>query len=523
MSDGVNRGVSDGVGSRMGDGVGTAFGLDRVSGGAGGSVREPPERWGLSGTAAGRVRRAPRWALDGSASDAVVRRGPDGSVSVGVAGVSDGSTSAAVVSRAAEVAANTATGRWEAVDRAGPSAGRWASDGAAAAAGMPTGLLDGVRQWLAESGAEPTPARVAQALREQGRVLGDAEVLGAAEQLRSELVGSGPLEPLLADPSVTDVLVSAPDRVWVDRGGGLELTSVSFPDAAAVRRLAQRLAAVAGRRLDDARPWVDARLPDGTRLHAVLPPVAVGCACLSLRVVRPRAFTLDELVAAGTVPPGGDRVLRALVDARLSFLISGGTGSGKTTLLSALLGLAGPGERIVLAEDSAELRPNHPHVVRLESRPANQEGAGLVTLEDLVRQALRMRPDRLVVGEVRGPEVVHLLAALNTGHEGGCGTVHANAAADVPARLEALGTAAGLDRAALHSQLAAALSVVLHLARDHTGRRRISEVHVLERDPSGLVRTVPALRWGAEAFAYERGWERLRGLLRGASDEGCVP
>lgn len=281
-------------------------------------------------------------------------------------------------------------------------------------------LLDGVRRWLAESGAEPTPARVAQALREQGRVLGDAEVLGAAERMRSELVGSGPLEPLLADPSVTDVLVSAPDRVWVDRGGGLERADVSFPDAAAVRRLAQRLAAVAGRRLDDARPWVDARLPDGTRLHAVLPPVAVGCTCLALRVVRPRAFTLDELVAAGTVPPGGDRVLRALLEARLSFLVSGGTGSGKTTLLSALLGLVGPGERIVLAEDSAELRPDHPHVVRLETRPANQEGVGLVTLEDLVRQALRMRPDRLVVGEVRGAEVVHLLAALNTGHEGGC-------------------------------------------------------------------------------------------------------
>lgn len=190
---------------------------------------------------------------------------------------------------------------------------------------------------------------------------------------------------------------------------------------------------------------------------------------------------------------------------------------GKTTLLSALLGLVGPDERIVLAEDSAELRPDHPHVVRLETRPANQEGAGLVTLEDLVRQALRMRPDRLVVGEVRGPEVVHLLAALNTGHEGGCGTVHANAAADVPARLEALGTAAGLDRAALHSQLAAALSVVLHLVRDRAGRRRIAEVHVLERDPSGLVRTVPALRWGAEAFVRERGWERLRGLLRGGA------
>lgn len=378
-----------------------------------------------------------------------------------------------------------------------------------------TGLLDAVRQRLAESGAEPTPARVAAALRAQGRLLGDTEVLGAAEELRSELIGTGPLEPLLADPRVTDVLVSAPDRVWVDRGAGLETTGVTFPDAAAVRRLAQRLAAVAGRRLDDARPWVDARLPDGTRMHAVLPPVAVGSTCLSLRVVRPRAFSVAELTHAGTVPPGGEPVLRALVEARVSFLVSGGTGSGKTTLLSTLLGLVGPRERIVIAEDSAELRPDHPHVVRLEARPPNQEGAGLVTLRDLVRQALRMRPDRLVVGEVRGPEAVDLLAALNTGHEGGCGTVHANAAADVPARLEALGTAAGLDRAALHSQLGAGLSAVLHLVRDRSGTRRIAEVHVLERDRDGLVVTVPALSWKPGGFQRERGWGRLRALIGG--------
>ncbi|WP_128984362.1 TadA family conjugal transfer-associated ATPase [Streptomyces roseicoloratus] len=378
-----------------------------------------------------------------------------------------------------------------------------------------TGLLDAVRRRLAESGAEPTPARVAAALRAQGRLLGDAEVLGAAEELRCELIGTGPLEPLLADPKVSDVLVSAPDRVWVDRGAGLEATDVTFPDAAAVRRLAQRLAAVAGRRLDDARPWVDARLPDGTRMHAVLPPVAVGSTCLSLRVVRPRAFSVGELTEAGTVPPGGEPLLRALVEARVSFLVSGGTGSGKTTLLSTLLGMVGPGERIVIAEDSAELRPDHPHVVRLEARPPNQEGAGLVTLRDLVRQALRMRPDRLVVGEVRGPEAVDLLAALNTGHEGGCGTVHANAAADVPARLEALGTAAGLDRAALHSQLGAGLSAVLHLVRDRSGLRRIAEVHVFERDREGLVVTVPALSWAPDGFQRERGWERLRSLIGG--------
>ncbi len=375
------------------------------------------------------------------------------------------------------------------------------------------GLLGAVRLHLAERGGEPTPARVAEALRAHGRLLGDAEVLGVVQALRSELVGAGPLEPLLADPEVTDILVNAPDEVWVDRGRGLERAEVRFADAAAVRRLAQRLATTAGRRLDDARPWVDARLPDGTRLHAVLPPVVVGSPCLSLRVVRARAFTLAELVAAGTLDGETAALLRAVLDARLSFMISGGTGSGKTTLLSCLLGLVDPAARIVLAEDSAELRPDHPHVVRLETRPANQEGAGRVTLRDLVRQALRMRPDRLVVGEVRGPEVVDLLSALNTGHEGGCGTVHANAAVDVPARLEALGSTAGLDRAALHSQLAAALSVVLHLVRDARGRRRLAEIHVLRRGPDALVGTVPALVRDARGHA-ERGpgWDRLAAL-----------
>lgn len=378
-------------------------------------------------------------------------------------------------------------------------------------------LLDAVRIRLAEAGAEPTPARVAAALRSQGRLLGDSAVLRVVEALRSEMVGTGPLEPLLADTRVTDVLVTRPDEVWVDRGAGLERTRVRFPDAAAVRRLAQRLATSAGRRLDDARPWVDGRLPDGTRLHAVLPPVAVGSTCLSLRVARPRAFGLEELTAAGTVPPGGERLLRAMLDARLSFLISGGTGSGKTTLLSCLLGLVGPRERIVLAEDSTELSPDHPHVVRLEARPANQEGVGRVGLRDLVRQALRMRPDRLVVGEVRGAEVTDLLLALNTGHDGGCGTVHANAAADVPARLEALAATAGLDRAALHSQLAAALDAVVHLARDRTGARRIAEIHVLERgtrEERGLVTTVPAVRWGPDGFVPGPGAERLEALCR---------
>ncbi|MFE3806879.1 ATPase, T2SS/T4P/T4SS family, partial [Streptomyces sp. NPDC059131] len=241
---------------------------------------------------------------------------------------------------------------------------------------MTTGLLDAVRQRLAESGAEPTPARVAAALRAHGRLLGDAEVLGGTETLRCELVGTGPLEPLLADPAVTDVLVSAPDRVWVDRGRGLELTRVTFTDAASVRRLAQRLAAVAERRLDDARPWVDARLPDGTRMHAVIPPVAVGSTCLSLRVVRPRAFSLEELVEAGTVPPGGDRVLRALIDARASFLISGGTGTGKTTLLSSLLGLVGAPQGVGGAGGAGGVGAPQARVVGRGWGGAESEGGG---------------------------------------------------------------------------------------------------------------------------------------------------
>ncbi|MDT0308415.1 TadA family conjugal transfer-associated ATPase [Streptomyces sp. DSM 44917] len=378
-------------------------------------------------------------------------------------------------------------------------------------------LLDAVRLRLAEDGAEPTPGRVAAALRDGGRVLGDSAVLSVVRALRSELVGAGPLQALLSEPGVTDVLVNGPDEVWVDRGAGLERSPVRFPDAAAVRRLAQRLAAAAGRRLDDARPWADVRLADGTRLHAVLPPVVVGGPCLSLRVVRPRAFTPAELCEAGTIPPGGERLLRAVVAARLSFLVTGGTGSGKSTLLATLLGLVPEDERIVLVEDSAELRPAHPHVVRLETRPANQEGAGRVSLRDLVRQALRMRPDRLVVGECRGPEVTDLLAALNTGHDGGTGTLHANAAADVPARLEALGSTAGLPRAALHSQLASALSLVVHLARDRrTGQRRIAEIHVLEQDGRGLVHTVPAARWSPAGFLHAPGWGRLVRMCGGA-------
>jgi pilus assembly protein CpaF len=356
-------------------------------------------------------------------------------------------------------------------------------------------LTEAVRGRLADAGtAMPTAADVAAAVRAERGVLGDTEVLTLADRLRADLVGAGPLEPLLRDPDVTDVLVNGPDEVWLDAGSGLVRVPIQFPDETTLRRLAQRLAAVAGRRLDDAAPYADARLPGGVRLHAVLPPIAAGGTCLSLRLPRRRAFTLDELIDAGTIPPAGADLLSGLVAARIAFLVTGGTGSGKTTVLSSMLSLVDPGERLVLVEDSAELRPDHPHVVRLESRPPNVEGAGGVTLHDLLRQALRMRPDRLVVGEVRGHEVVVLLSAMNTGHEGGSGTLHANAAADVPARLEALACAAGLSREAVHSQLAAALDVVIHLARGPGGGpRRVTEICLLRRGADGLVHAVPAM------------------------------
>ncbi|MBH0123155.1 TadA family conjugal transfer-associated ATPase [Rhodococcus sp. CX] len=377
-------------------------------------------------------------------------------------------------------------------------------------------LLDRVRERLAGDRAEPTPARVAAALRaESGGVLGDSDLLTALRHLQTELTGAGPLEALLAEPEVTDVLVTAPDRVWVDRGAGLQLAPVTFPDEASVRRLAQRLALFAGRRLDDAQPWVDGRLPGhgefGVRLHAVLAPVAQGGTCLSLRILRPATQGLDALLANGAVQPDAYRLLRRVVTARLAFLVVGGTGAGKTTLLAAMLGAVDPGERIVCVEDAAELAPTHPHVVRLVARPPNVEGVGEVTVRDLVRQALRMRPDRIVVGEVRGGEVVDLLTALNTGHDGGAGTVHANSPDEVPARLEALAALGGLDRAALHSQLAAAVQVILHVDRAPDGTRRLVEIGVVERDPAAGVLVVPA--WTA-VHGPDAGMERLERYFR---------
>jgi pilus assembly protein CpaF len=381
-------------------------------------------------------------------------------------------------------------------------------------AGLPPAVVDRVRERLAARALEPTAEAVADVLRDERRLVGDGAVLALADQLRQESLGAGPLEPLLRRPGVTDVLVNGPGEAYVDAGSGLERVPVALPDEAAVRRLAQRLAALGGRRLDDASPYVDCRLPDGTRFHAVLAPVSRPGTVVSLRVPARTAFTLDELRAGGSVGAHADRVLRSLVERRLAFLVSGGTGSGKTTLLATLLGLVPPHERVVVVEDATELRPTHPHVVGLEARPANVEGAGEVTVRDLVRQALRMRPDRLVVGEVRGAEVVDLLAALNTGHEGGAGTLHANASVDVPARLEALALAAGLPRDALHAQLASAVDAVLHVGRDPDGRRRLGEVAVLRRGADGLVEACAALGFRPDGtVVHGPGWPWLEERL----------
>lgn len=364
---------------------------------------------------------------------------------------------------------------------------------------MAAELVDRVRKRLAVSGTGTDPRAVAEAVRaEAGGVSGHADILDTLRLLRQEFAGAGPLEPLLADADVSDVLVTAPDEVWVDGPDGLHRTGVHFPDEAAVRRLAQRLALAAGRRLDDAQPFADGWLPGSgphgrVRLHAVLPPVAVDGTCLSLRMLRPATHDLDALSRLGAIGAKEHALLQAIVCARLAFLVTGATGSGKSTMLAALLGCAAPSERIVCVEDAGELQPAHPQFVRLVARPPNVEGAGEITLRDLVRQALRMRPDRLVVGEVRGREVVELLMALNTGHDGGAGTLHANSPAEVPARLEALAALGGLSRGALHSQLAAAIQVVLHMHRGSDGRRVLAEIGAVTRD-GDLVRVRPVWR-----------------------------
>ncbi|AZA10172.1 TadA family conjugal transfer-associated ATPase [Corynebacterium pseudopelargi] len=347
-------------------------------------------------------------------------------------------------------------------------------------------LIQEVQRRLAEA---PTTdeTTLATLVREvSGGVISNVDVVNVLRTLRHESTGVGPLEQVLAIEGVSDVLVHGCHGVWFDRGRGLEKSQVRFSEDAEVRRLATRLLVAAGRRLDDAQCFGDARLPraDGSalRVHAVLSPPAETGTCLSLRVLRQAATSLEALEAHGTFLPGVADCLRQLIQARKSMLIIGGTGSGKTTLLGALLAQVDPRERIIGIEDTAELRPDHPHFVSLVSKTHNTEGRGEVRMEQLLRQALRMRPDRIVLGEIRGAEVVDLLAALNTGHDGCAGTVHANTVEEVPARLEALGALGGLDQHALHSQLSAAAPVVLAMKRTAEGRS-LHQIGILQGNP----------------------------------------
>lgn len=318
--------------------------------------------------------------------------------------------------------------------------------------------------------------------------LGGAGVRAETEAVERSVLGLGPLDDLLGDVEVTDILVNGDGRVWVDRGRGVERAGLTLP-VEHLRLLAVRLAGLAGRRLDDAQPWVDGRLPEGIRLHAVLPPLVEGGAHISLRIPRVSPRSMGALVAMGACAAEVADLLGAVVRSGLGFLVCGGTGTGKTTLLGGLLSEVPHAERLVVVEDVTELDPSHPHAVRLQGRSANVEGQGCVTMVDLVRQALRMRPDRLIVGEVRGAEVRELLAALNTGH-GGAGTVHANCAADVPSRFHALGALAGIHREAVDLQFRSAVDVVIAMTREGAVRR-VAEVAVTDTDPDGRVVVVP--------------------------------
>jgi pilus assembly protein CpaF len=350
-------------------------------------------------------------------------------------------------------------------------------------------LLESVRETIMADAGPVTPSRVAAAVQATGKLLGTAGALAAVESISAELNGLGPLQTLARDPSVTDIFVNGPDSVWLDRGNGLEKAPVVFPGESQIRALAARLVAAGGRRLDDSSPCVDVRLDGGYRVHAVLPPISTAGTLLSVRIRRETVFTMAELRENGMFGTFVQGVLERLVERRLSFLISGATGSGKTTLLATLLGLCHPGERLVLIEDASELNPVHPHVVSLESRHGNLEGGGAVDLGELVRQSLRMRPDRLIVGECRGGEVRELLAAMNTGHTGGGGTIHANTAAAVPARLTALGSLAGMGQDAVRLQVASAIDAVVHVARSRHGRQ-VACIGVMEEGEAGLAVSV---------------------------------
>lgn len=324
---------------------------------------------------------------------------------------------------------------------------------------------------------------VRELVDEEAAVLTAADRAEIAGRVIRDSVGLGPLEILLADPAVEEVMVNGPDRVFVERGGRIEETAIAFADEEELRNAIERILAPLGRRVDELSPMVDARLADGSRVNVVIPPLAIDGPAISIRRFGAERPGPDRLVELGTLDPGQRQLLEEAVRARRSILVSGGTGSGKTTLLNALSSFLAPEKRVVTIEDAAELRLQQPHVVRLESRPAGVEGRGEVTIRDLLRNALRMRPDRIVIGEVRGPEALDLLTALNTGHDGALSTIHANSPRDAIARLETLALMAGvgLPHEAIAEQVRRGIDLLVHLQRMPDGSRKVTEIAEVEK------------------------------------------
>jgi pilus assembly protein CpaF len=337
------------------------------------------------------------------------------------------------------------------------------------------------RRGEAAAGRAPAaelPAEVHDLVEEEAALLGAGDRAAVEARIVRDTIGLGPLEDLLADPAVEEVMVNGPADVYVERGGQIERAEVRFGDEEELRNAIERIIAPLGRRIDELSPMVDARLADGSRVNVVIPPLAIDGPAVSIRRFGARRPGPRELVELGTLSGEQCELLGAAVSERRSVLVSGGTGSGKTTLLNALSSFIAAGERVVTIEDAAELRLQQPHVVRLESRPASVEGRGEVTVRDLLRNALRMRPDRIVIGEVRGAEALDLLTALNTGHGGALSTVHANSPVDALGRLETLALMAGvgLPHEAIAAQVQRGIDLVVHLERRPDGARRVTEI-----------------------------------------------
>jgi pilus assembly protein CpaF len=355
---------------------------------------------------------------------------------------------------------------------------------------------------------------VGRMVSREGPVLTTAERTRLIRQVIDEAIGLGVLEPLLADPTVTEIMVNGTDEIFVERDGRLQRADISFGDEAQLYQTIDRIVSQVNRRVDESSPMVDARLPTGERVNVIIPPLALRGPTITIRRF-PRLFTLEQLVAMGSLDGPTERLLRAFVRAKLNIVISGGTGAGKTTLLNALSAAVPAGERIITVEDSAELRLQQPHIVALEARPANVEGRGEVSIRELVRNSLRMRPDRIIVGEVRGAETLDMLQALNTGHEGSLVTVHANSADDAIHRLETLATMSDLQLPyeALRDQINNAIGVIVQIDRYPDSRRRVAEVAVVASHRRETFRLAPVAAFEAEPLGADR---RVSGRVRHA-------